>query len=112
MLLTGLRRSPRGLHTRPQLSSLLKLNLDLSLKTNWFHFIAVQSCYVSHLSKRRHRWMDDIGSIRNGHRDTRSPSARNLAMVWEDIGAHSKGAPCVQKDVNDAVGATCACRMM
>ncbi|GFW66720.1 hypothetical protein TNCV_1371521 [Trichonephila clavipes] len=35
----GLRRSPRGLHTRIRLSSLLRLNLDscASLKTTWFH---------------------------------------------------------------------------
>ncbi|GFT98171.1 e3 ubiquitin-protein ligase RNF13 [Trichonephila clavipes] len=29
----GLRRSPRGLHTRTRLSSLLRMNLDSSLKT-------------------------------------------------------------------------------
>ncbi|GFU58386.1 uncharacterized protein TNCV_57981 [Trichonephila clavipes] len=38
----GLRRSPRGLHTRTQLSSLLILNLDLSLKTTCLHFTVVQ----------------------------------------------------------------------
>ncbi|GFV86173.1 e3 ubiquitin-protein ligase RNF13 [Trichonephila clavipes] len=38
----GLRRSPQGLHTRTQLSSLLRSNLDSSLKTAWFHSAAVQ----------------------------------------------------------------------
>ncbi|GFX78123.1 e3 ubiquitin-protein ligase RNF13 [Trichonephila clavipes] len=38
-----LRRSPRDLHTRTRLSSLLKLNQDLSLKTTWFRSVAVQS---------------------------------------------------------------------
>ncbi|GFX39701.1 e3 ubiquitin-protein ligase RNF13 [Trichonephila clavipes] len=38
----GLRHSPRGLHTRTRLSSLLRLNLDSSLKTTWFHSAAVQ----------------------------------------------------------------------
>ncbi|GFX93607.1 uncharacterized protein TNCV_1587841 [Trichonephila clavipes] len=37
---TGLRCSPRGLHTQTQLSSLLRLNLDSSLKTIWFHSAA------------------------------------------------------------------------
>ncbi|GFV51213.1 e3 ubiquitin-protein ligase RNF13 [Trichonephila clavipes] len=38
----GLKRSPRGLHTRTGLSLLLRLNLDSSLKTTWFHSTAVQ----------------------------------------------------------------------
>ncbi|GFS68989.1 hypothetical protein TNCV_4570081 [Trichonephila clavipes] len=33
---TGLRRSPRGLHTRTRFSSLPKLNMDSSLKTTQF----------------------------------------------------------------------------
>ncbi|GFX16822.1 uncharacterized protein TNCV_2518011 [Trichonephila clavipes] len=37
----GLRHSPRSLHTRTRLSSLLRLNLDSSLKTTWFHSSAV-----------------------------------------------------------------------
>ncbi|GFT34361.1 e3 ubiquitin-protein ligase RNF13 [Trichonephila clavipes] len=37
----GLKRSPWGLYTRTQLSSLLRLNLDSSLKMNWFHSAAV-----------------------------------------------------------------------
>ncbi|GFV70439.1 uncharacterized protein TNCV_4798581 [Trichonephila clavipes] len=49
----GLRRSPRGLHTRTRLSSLLRLNLDSSLKTAWFHSAAVQFPRAQHHSKRR-----------------------------------------------------------
>ncbi|GFW24830.1 uncharacterized protein TNCV_1960951 [Trichonephila clavipes] len=37
----GLRRSPWGLHTRTRSSSLLRLNMDSSLKTTWFHSTAV-----------------------------------------------------------------------
>ncbi|GFW81980.1 uncharacterized protein TNCV_771091 [Trichonephila clavipes] len=37
----GLWRSPRSLYTRTRLSSLLRLNLNWSLKTNWFHSTAV-----------------------------------------------------------------------
>ncbi|GFW63291.1 hypothetical protein TNCV_3477071 [Trichonephila clavipes] len=33
----GLRRSPRGLHSRTRLPSLLRLNLYSSLKTTWFN---------------------------------------------------------------------------
>ncbi|GFW72059.1 e3 ubiquitin-protein ligase RNF13 [Trichonephila clavipes] len=49
----GLRHSSRGLHTRTRLSSLLKLNLDSSLKTIWFPFVAVQSRRARHHSKQR-----------------------------------------------------------
>ncbi|GFV94808.1 e3 ubiquitin-protein ligase RNF13 [Trichonephila clavipes] len=38
----GLRRSPRGLYTRTRLSSPLRLNLDSSPKTTWFHSAVVQ----------------------------------------------------------------------
>ncbi|GFX49890.1 uncharacterized protein TNCV_1031411 [Trichonephila clavipes] len=50
-----LRCSPRSLHTRTRLSSLLRLNLDSSLKTSWFHSAAVQLPRAGHHSKRRHR---------------------------------------------------------
>ncbi|GFW86001.1 uncharacterized protein TNCV_1968091 [Trichonephila clavipes] len=49
----GLRRSPRGLLTRTRLTSLLRLNLDSSLKTTWFHSAAVQFPRARHHSKRR-----------------------------------------------------------
>ncbi|GFV26657.1 e3 ubiquitin-protein ligase RNF13 [Trichonephila clavipes] len=48
----GSRRSPRGLHTRTRLSSLLRLNVDSSLKTIWFHSAAVQFPRTRHHSKR------------------------------------------------------------
>ncbi|GFX72033.1 e3 ubiquitin-protein ligase RNF13 [Trichonephila clavipes] len=54
----GLWRSPRGLHIRTLLSSLLKLSLDSSLKTTWFHSIAVQSRRARFHSKQRcRRWV-------------------------------------------------------
>ncbi|GFY07839.1 e3 ubiquitin-protein ligase RNF13 [Trichonephila clavipes] len=37
-----LRRSPSVLHKRTRLSSLLRLNLDSSLKLTWFHSTTVQ----------------------------------------------------------------------
>ncbi|GFS75010.1 uncharacterized protein TNCV_1396681 [Trichonephila clavipes] len=66
----GLRRSPRGLHTRTRLPSLLRLNLDLSLKTTWFHSAAVQFPRARHHSKRRRRWLGVKGSTRNGHHES------------------------------------------
>ncbi|GFU92175.1 hypothetical protein TNCV_2530341 [Trichonephila clavipes] len=44
----GLRRLPRGFRTRTRLSSLLRLNLDSSLKKTWFIFRCnpVSSCVV------------------------------------------------------------------
>ncbi|GFV21524.1 uncharacterized protein TNCV_5121111 [Trichonephila clavipes] len=51
----GLGRSPRGLHTRTRLSSLLRLKLDSSLKTTWFHSAAVQFSRTRDNSKRRRR---------------------------------------------------------
>ncbi|GFW09730.1 uncharacterized protein TNCV_867931 [Trichonephila clavipes] len=82
----GLRRSPRGLHTQTQLSSLLRLNLDSSLKTTWFHSAAVQFPRARHPSKQRRRWVGVKGSTRNGRRDPICPSARRLRMVREDRG--------------------------
>ncbi|GFW23170.1 uncharacterized protein TNCV_3802701 [Trichonephila clavipes] len=70
----GLRRSLRGLHTRTRLSSLLRLNLDSSLKTTtWFHSTAVQFPRVRHHSKWRRRWVDVKGSTHNGHHDSKCP---------------------------------------
>ncbi|GFX27746.1 uncharacterized protein TNCV_3662331 [Trichonephila clavipes] len=68
-----LRRSPWGLHTRTRLSSLLRLNLDSSLKTTLFHFAAVQFPRACHHSKRRCRWVGVKGSTRNGRRDPKCP---------------------------------------
>ncbi|GFU71441.1 uncharacterized protein TNCV_2378281 [Trichonephila clavipes] len=88
----GLRRSPRVLLTRRRLSSLLRLNLDSSLKTTWFHFSAIQFPRAWRHSKRRRRWVGVKGSTRNGCRDPKCPSARCLRMVrHQDTGSPSKG---------------------
>ncbi|GFX08258.1 uncharacterized protein TNCV_3267481 [Trichonephila clavipes] len=83
----GLRRSPRCLHTRTLLSALLRLNLDSSLKTTWFHSAAVQFPRARHHSKRRRRWVGVNCSTRNGRRDPKCPSARHLRVVRENTGA-------------------------
>ncbi|GFW26797.1 uncharacterized protein TNCV_3623331 [Trichonephila clavipes] len=90
---TGLRRSPWGLHTRTRLSSLLRLNLDSSLKMTWFHSAAVQFSRAWHHSKRRRRWVGVKGSTRNGRRDPKCPSARRLHMVREDTGVPNEVLP-------------------
>ncbi|GFW80328.1 uncharacterized protein TNCV_2944611 [Trichonephila clavipes] len=73
-------RSSRGLHARTRLSSLLRLNLESSLKTTWFHSTAVQFPRARHHSKRRHRWVGIKGNTRNGRHDPKCPSAS--AFVW------------------------------
>ncbi|GFS90104.1 uncharacterized protein TNCV_507801 [Trichonephila clavipes] len=102
----GLRRSPRGLHTRTGLSSLLRLNLDSLLETDWFHSAAVQFSRARHHSKRRHRWMGVKGNTRNGRRNPKCPSARCLRMVREDTGTSSEGDTCEWMEANEAVGCT------
>ncbi|PRD31920.1 UNVERIFIED_CONTAM: hypothetical protein NCL1_22034 [Trichonephila clavipes] len=92
----GLRRSPRGLHKRTRLSSLLRLNPDFSLKTTWFHSAAVQFPRARHHTKRRRRWVGVKGSTLNGRRDPKCPSARCLRMVREDTGAPNEGATCTR----------------
>ncbi|GFV53227.1 uncharacterized protein TNCV_1065861 [Trichonephila clavipes] len=98
----GFGRSPRGLHTRTRLLPLLKFNLDSSLKTTWFHSVAVQSLRALHHSRRKRRWVGVIGSTRNGCRDTRCPSDRCLAMIWEDTGGRSECTACVWIAANEA----------
>ncbi|GFW16887.1 hypothetical protein TNCV_2760151 [Trichonephila clavipes] len=68
---TKLRRSPQGLHTQTGLSLLLTLNLDLLLKTTWFHSIAVQFHHQQHHFKWRRQWMGVIGSQWSKCRDTK-----------------------------------------
>ncbi|GFT70186.1 uncharacterized protein TNCV_3456471 [Trichonephila clavipes] len=102
----GLRRSPRGLHTRTRLSSLLRLDLDSSLKKTWFHSTAVRFSCARHHSKRRRRWVGIKSSTRNGRRDPKSPSARRLRMVREDTRAPSKGATYDWMAADEAVGYT------
>ncbi|GFV38736.1 uncharacterized protein TNCV_4421041 [Trichonephila clavipes] len=78
----GLRSSPRGLHTRTRLSSLLRLNLHSLLKTICFHSTAVQFPRVWHHSKRRYRWEGVKGSTRNGRRDPKCLSTRRLRILF------------------------------
>ncbi|GFS66436.1 uncharacterized protein TNCV_3856861 [Trichonephila clavipes] len=78
---TEWRRSPWSLHTRTRLLSLLGSNLDLSLKTIWFHSAAVQFPRARHHSKRRRRWVGIKGSTRNECRDPKCLSARR-PYVW------------------------------
>ncbi|GFT28234.1 uncharacterized protein TNCV_645721 [Trichonephila clavipes] len=102
----GLSRSPRGLPTRTRLSSLLRLNLDSSLKTTWFHSAAVQSPRARQHSKRRRRRVGVKGSLRNGCRDSKCSSTRHLRMVREDTGAPSEGATCAWMAADEAVSCT------
>ncbi|GFX35107.1 uncharacterized protein TNCV_2330471 [Trichonephila clavipes] len=90
----GLRRSPQVLHTRTRLPSLLRLNLDSSLKMTWFHSPVVQFPRARHHSKRWRRWVGIKGSTRNGCRYPKCPSSRRLRMVREDTGVPNKSAPC------------------
>ncbi|GFV83000.1 uncharacterized protein TNCV_1180141 [Trichonephila clavipes] len=85
----GLRCSPQGLHTQTRSSSLLRLNLDSSLKTTRFHSAAVQVPRAQHHFKLRRRWVGVKDTTRNGLRDLRCPSARHLRMVREDTRASS-----------------------
>ncbi|PRD34191.1 UNVERIFIED_CONTAM: hypothetical protein NCL1_15354 [Trichonephila clavipes] len=89
-----------------RLSSLLRLNLDSTLKTTWFRFAAVQFPRARHQSKWRRRRLGVKGSTRNGLRDPKYPSARRLRMVREDTGAPSEGATCAWMTADEAVGCT------
>ncbi|GFU83730.1 uncharacterized protein TNCV_523241 [Trichonephila clavipes] len=90
----GLRRSPLVLYTRPRLSSLLRLNLDSSLKTTWFHSAAVKFPRARHHSKRRILWVGVKCSARNGSHDPKCTSVKRLCMIREDTGASNEGATC------------------
>ncbi|GFY34724.1 uncharacterized protein TNCV_4702051 [Trichonephila clavipes] len=73
----GLRRSPRGLHTQTRWSSLLRLNLNSSLKTTWFHSATVLFTRLqTEVSMDRRQ-----GSTRNGRRYLKCPSARRVRKV-------------------------------
>ncbi|GFX70985.1 uncharacterized protein TNCV_1689681 [Trichonephila clavipes] len=100
----GLRRSPRGLHTRKRLSSLLRLNMDSSLKTTWFHSAAVQFSRARDYSKRRRRWVGVKSSTRNGRRDPKCPSVRHISYGSRRHRAPSEGATCARMAADEAVG--------
>ncbi|GFX36573.1 uncharacterized protein TNCV_2031541 [Trichonephila clavipes] len=102
----GLRCSPRVLNTRTRLSSLLRLNMDSSLKMTRFHSPAVQFPRARHHSKRMRRWVGVQGSTRNGHRDPKCHSARCLRMVREDTGAPNEGTTCAWIAADEAVFST------
>ncbi|GFW99586.1 uncharacterized protein TNCV_3418191 [Trichonephila clavipes] len=101
-----LRHSPQGLHTRIRLSSLLRLNLDSSLKTTWIHSAAVQFPRELHHSKRRRRWLGIKGKTRNWPRDPNCPSDWHLRMVRKDTGVPNEGATCAWMAANEAVVCT------
>ncbi|GFY09233.1 uncharacterized protein TNCV_2991511 [Trichonephila clavipes] len=65
----GLRHSPRGLHKQKRLSSLLRLNLDSSLKMTCFHSAAVQFLRAKQQSNWSCRWVGFKDSKCNGLRD-------------------------------------------
>ncbi|GFY19058.1 uncharacterized protein TNCV_3877461 [Trichonephila clavipes] len=102
----GLRRLFRNLHTRTRLSSLLRLDLDSSLKTTWFKYSAVRFPRAWHHSKWRRRWVGVKGSIRNGHHDPKCPSSRRLCMVRVDSGASSEGVSYAWMATDESVGST------
>ncbi|GFX90953.1 e3 ubiquitin-protein ligase RNF13 [Trichonephila clavipes] len=89
----GLRRSPWGLQTRTRLSSLLRLNLNSSLKATWFHSAAVQFPHAWHKSQRRRRWVGVKGSTCNGSRDPTYPSARRFRWFQKTQGPLMKVLP-------------------
>ncbi|GFU18893.1 uncharacterized protein TNCV_1086211 [Trichonephila clavipes] len=98
----GLRCSPRCLHTRTRLSSLLILNLDSSLKTTCFLSAADQFPRARHHSKRRHRWVGIKSSTRNDCLDPKCPS-RRIRIVREDTGVPNEGATCASMATDEAV---------
>ncbi|GFX43817.1 uncharacterized protein TNCV_4110961 [Trichonephila clavipes] len=102
----GLRRSPRGLHTRTRFSSLLRLNLDSSLKAACFLSVAVQFSRARYYSKRRRRWAGVKGSTRNLHSDPKCPSARLLRRFREDTGPSNEGTTFAYMTADEAVGCT------
>ncbi|GFW37693.1 e3 ubiquitin-protein ligase RNF13 [Trichonephila clavipes] len=59
----GLRRLPRSHDTRTRLSSLLRLNLDSSLKKTWFHSAAVQFFRAWHPSTGASRAAHGMGAV-------------------------------------------------
>ncbi|GFW79098.1 uncharacterized protein TNCV_3631291 [Trichonephila clavipes] len=102
----GLRRLPRGLHKRTQLSSVLRLNMDSSLKTTWFHSAAVHFPRAWHYSKCRHQMVGFKASTRNGRYDPKCPSARPLSYGSRRHRTPSEGATIVWIAADEAVVCT------
>ncbi|GFV03308.1 uncharacterized protein TNCV_4019051 [Trichonephila clavipes] len=88
------------------MSSLLRMNLDSSLKTTWFHSAAFQFHRAWYHYKRRRRWVGVKGSTSYGYRDPNCPSTWRLRMVLEDTGAPNEGATCDWMVADEAVGCT------
>ncbi|GFU52109.1 uncharacterized protein TNCV_3225301 [Trichonephila clavipes] len=84
---------------------MLRLNLDSSLKTTWFHSAAVQVPRERHHSKWIRRWVGVKGSTRKGHHAPKCPSAKGLRMVREDP---REGVTCAWMAADETVGCTCA----
>ncbi|GFU46546.1 uncharacterized protein TNCV_3010551 [Trichonephila clavipes] len=99
----GLRRSPRGLHTRTQLSSQLRLNLDL------FHS-ALHSSFLLQNTTSPNRGASGWASRAAHVKGTAIP--RRLRMVREDTGTPSEGATCAWMAEDEAVGCTRAFLLM
>ncbi|GFV51929.1 hypothetical protein TNCV_1322821 [Trichonephila clavipes] len=72
----------------------------------------IERSRIAHMCAMGLRLADVYGSIRNGHRDSNSSSARHLAMARTDTEAFSEGAACVWMTYNKTVGAMRAFRMM
>ncbi|GFU73351.1 uncharacterized protein TNCV_4731681 [Trichonephila clavipes] len=99
---TGLRRSPRGLHIRTRLSSLLRFNLDFALRTAWFHFGAVSLLVRgATLNGGVDGWLSRAAVIPNA-----------LRMVQEDTGTPNEATTCAWRAADEAVGCTRAFLIM
>ncbi|GFU78908.1 uncharacterized protein TNCV_307491 [Trichonephila clavipes] len=101
----GLRHSPRD--SPPKNTIVITVEIEsgfASLKTTWFHSVAVQFPRAWHNSKRRRQWVGVKCSTRNGRRDPKCPSAWRLRMVREDTGALNEDAICAWMAADEAVG--------
>ncbi|GFV73404.1 uncharacterized protein TNCV_3389201 [Trichonephila clavipes] len=101
----GLRRSPRGLHTRTRLSSLLRLSLDSSQKTTWFS-IPLQSSFLVRCTTPNggvDGWASRAAHVMGAViPNVLQPSA----FVWfeKTQGAPSEGATCAWIAADEEVG--------
>ncbi|GFX11154.1 uncharacterized protein TNCV_4503661 [Trichonephila clavipes] len=102
---TGLRHSPRSLHTRTRLSPQLRMNLDSSLNMTWFHSAAVQFLSLSSSCVAPLPTEASMGK-RQGHHEPGCLSARRLRMVQEDTGVPNEAATCAWIAADEAVDCT------